>query len=108
MEAIERSGAHNGRYHVLGGRLNPAEGLAADRLRLTELLDRVARDEVAEVIIATNPDVEGDGTASWLAGELEGRGVAVTRLARGLPSGSHLEYLNTRVIEDAFSGRRPV
>jgi recombination protein RecR len=111
VEAIERSGAFNGLYHVLMGAFNPAEGTEPQHLTLQLLLDRVRREKPREVILGTDPDAEGEATASLVLAALEGLGrddLAITRLARGLPAGSAIEYLHRGVLEDALSGRRPV
>jgi recombination protein RecR len=103
---FERAGNYRGRYHVLGGRLAPLEGLGPDRLSFTKLVDRVKRGGVREVILATSPTLEGDGTALFAADLLAGSGAAVTRLARGLPTGSSLELANAQMLADALEGRR--
>ena len=87
LAAIERTGAYRGVYHVLGGRIAPLDGMGADDLRVAELVERV-RAGVAEVILATNPDLEGDGTALYLQEALRGAGAKVTRIAKGIPTGS--------------------
>jgi recombination protein RecR len=104
--AIERSGEFRGRYHVLGGRLSPLDGVGPDDLAVQPLLDRVAAGEVREVIVATNPSLEGDATAVWLQRELAASGVSVTRIARGLPVGGDLEYADVVTIAQALSARR--
>jgi len=104
--AIERSGAYRGLYHVLGGSFSPLESRGADDLTVVRLLERVGAGGVREVILATNPDFEGDGTALLLEESLAGTGIPVTRLARGLPSGGQIEYMNQSIIRDAVEGRR--
>jgi recombination protein RecR len=104
--AIEKAGVFRGRYHVLLGRLNPAEGYGPDLLTVPALLARVRRTGVQEVILATDPDLEGDGTALYVAEQLVPTGVRVTRLARGVPAGSAIEYLNRAVLADALEGRK--
>jgi len=104
--AIERSGAYRGLYHVLGGSFSPLESRGADDLTVVRLLERVGAGGVREVILATNPDFEGDGTALLLEESLTGTGIPVTRLARGLPSGGQIEYMNQSIIRDAVEGRR--
>ena len=104
--AFERAGNFRGLYHVLGGRLAPLDGMGPDRLTFTALVDRVRRGGVREVILATSPTLEGDGTALFAANVLAPIGVAVTRLARGLPSGSSLELANAQMLADALDGRR--
>jgi recombination protein RecR len=104
--AIEKAGVVRGRYHVLGGAISPLEGIGPDDLRVQELLDRVARDGVREVIIATNPNLEGNATAMYVAGLLKPQGVTVTRLASGLPVGGDLEYADEVTLGQALEGRR--
>lgn len=104
--SFERAGTFRGRYHVLGGRLAPLDGVGPDRLTFAPLVERVKRSGVREVILATSPTLEGDGTALFAANLLTGTGVAVTRLARGLPSGSALELANAQMLADALEGRR--
>lgn len=106
VTAFERAGSFRGLYHVLGGRLAPLDGMGPDRLAFTPLLDRVRRGGVKEVILATSPTLEGDGTALFASNLLAGTGVAVSRLARGLPSGSSLELANSQMLADALEGRR--
>ncbi len=103
---FERSGGYRGLYHVLGGRLAPLEGLGPDRLTLTALAQRVRRGGVREVILATSPTLEGDGTALFANNLLAGSNVQVTKLARGLPTGSSLELANPQMLADALDGRR--
>ncbi|MBI2920279.1 MAG: recombination protein RecR [Planctomycetes bacterium] len=103
--AIEKSGSFNGLYHVLMGRIAPVEGVGPEHLTVGKLMDRV-NDGVREVILATNPTMEGDGTALHLEKRLEARGVTVTRIARGLPSGGSLPYASRAVVADAIAGRR--
>lgn len=111
VEAIERAGCHRGRYHVLMGALNPAEGTEERHLGLRSLVRRVRSEAAPEVILATDPDAEGEATAAAVLEAFE-RALdpmpLVTRLARGVPSGSALEYLHRGVLEDAFEGRRAV
>jgi recombination protein RecR len=110
VEAMERAGVFRGRYHVLMGALNPAEGTETEQLFVQRLVKRVARGGVDEVILATDPDAEGEATALAVLEALEGAGLAprVTRLARGLPAGSAIEYLHKGILEDALAGRREV
>jgi recombination protein RecR len=105
--AIERTGEYRGQYHVLGGRLSPMEGIGPDELNMASLLQRLHAD-VAEVIVATNPSVEGEATALYLQRMIQPLGVRVTRLARGLPMGGDLEYADGVTIAQAFTGRREV
>jgi len=104
--ALERAGVYRGHYHVLGGRLAPLEGIGPEKLTVDSLLRRVQSGQVREVILATNPTFEGDGTALYLASLLTPTGVRITRLARGLPSGSSLEFANSAMLADALEGRR--
>jgi recombination protein RecR len=106
LSILERAGNYRGRYHVLGGRLAPLDNLGPDQLTFEPLLKRVQAGGVREVILATSPTMEGDGTALFAANLLAGTGVAVTRLARGLPSGSSLELANAQMLADALDGRR--
>jgi recombination protein RecR len=104
--ALERTGAFNGRYHVLHGVLSPIEGIGPDDIKIRPLLDRVARGGVKEIILATNPSMEGDATALYLQGQLKPSHVHVTRLARGLPVGGDLEYADQNTLLRALSGRQ--
>jgi len=106
VTSFERAGNFRGLYHVLGGKLAPLDGVGPERLRFPPLLDRVRRGGVREVILATSPTLEGDGTALFASNLLEGSGVSVTRLARGLPSGASLELANAQMLADALDGRR--
>lgn len=104
--AIERTREFRGRYHVLGGAISPIEGVGPDDLRIRELLQRLADGAVTEVIIATDPNLEGEATATYLARLLAPMGVAVSRLASGLPVGGDLEYADEVTLGRAFQGRR--
>jgi recombination protein RecR len=104
--AVEKAGVIKGRYHVLGGAISPLEGIGPDDLRVQELLDRVSRDSVTEVILATNPNLEGNATAMYVAALLKPVGVRVTRLASGLPVGGDLEYADEVTLGQALEGRR--
>lgn len=106
VELFERTGSFRGLYHVLGGRLAPLDGFGPERLTLEPLKERVRHGGVREVILATSPTLEGDGTALFVANVLEGYGVAITKLARGLPSGASLELTNSQILADALEGRR--
>lgn len=106
--AIEKTGEYHGLYHVLGGVLRPIEGITAENLRIHELLERIDGDGVKEVILATNPDIEGEATAHYLAKILQPTGVTVTRIAKGLPLGADLEYADEITLASAMSGRRKV
>jgi recombination protein RecR len=112
---LERSGAHRGVYHCLMGRLEPLDGVGPETLTVRELLQRVEQPErnargekVTEVILATNPDLEGDSTGLYLADRLARLGVSVSRLARGLPAGSQIEFAHRAALADAIAGRRKV
>jgi recombination protein RecR len=104
--AIERAGEFRGVYHVLGGRLSPLDGVAPDDLTVAQLVQRVANDGVKEVILATNPSVEGEATALYLQQVLVPHGVRITRIARGLPVGGDLEYADGVTIAQALAARR--
>jgi recombination protein RecR len=104
--ALERTGGYKGKYHVLQGVLSPIEGIGPDDLKIKQLAVRVAKGEIKEVILATNPSMEGDATALYLRGQLEPLGVKVTRLARGLPVGGDLEYADQNTLLRALSGRQ--
>jgi recombination protein RecR len=104
--ALERIGAYQGRYHVLNGTLSPIEGIGPEDLTIRDLLERVKAGGVQEVILATNPSLEGDATAMYLSRQLAGLGVRVTRLARGLPVGGDLEYADQSTLLRALSGRQ--
>ena len=104
--ALERTGGYKGKYHVLQGVLSPIEGIGPDDLKIKQLIARVGRGEIKEVILATNPSMEGDATALYLQQHLEPLGVRVTRLARGLPVGGDLEYADQNTLLRALAGRQ--
>jgi recombination protein RecR len=104
--ALERTAGYNGRYHVLHGALSPIEGIGPDDLKIIQLVERVNGGQVKEIIIATNPSMEGDATALYLSQQLQPYGVKVTRLARGLPMGGDLEYADQSTLLKALSGRQ--
>jgi len=104
--ALERTGAFSGRYHVLQGTLNPIEGIGPEDLRIRELVERVRSGGVSEIILATNPSMEGDYTAAYLRQQLQPHGVRLTRLARGLPVGGDLEYADQNTLLKALFGRQ--
>jgi recombination protein RecR len=104
--AIEKTREFRGRYHVLGGAISPMEGVGPDDLRVKELLTRLADSVVEEIIIATDPNLEGEATATYLARLLKPLGLRVTRLASGLPVGGDLEYADEVTLGRAFEGRR--
>jgi recombination protein RecR len=103
---IEKAGVVKGRYHILGGAISPLDGVGPEDLAVQELLDRVERDHVTEVILATNPNLEGNATAMYVAAMLKPLGVRVTRLASGLPVGGDLEYADEVTLSQALEGRR--
>ena len=104
--AIEKTREFRGRYHVLGGAISPIEGVGPDDLRVKELMTRLASGDVMEIIIATDPNLEGEATATYLARLLKPMGLRVTRLASGLPVGGDLEYADEQTLGRAFEGRR--
>jgi recombination protein RecR len=104
--AVEKTGEFRGRYHVLGGAINPLEGVGPDSLRIRELMVRLGKGDVQEVIIATDPNTEGEATATYLALLIRPMGLTVTRLASGLPVGGDLEYADEITLGRAFEGRR--
>jgi recombination protein RecR len=106
LAALERAGTYRGLYHVLQGRLAPLENIGPEQLTVDGLLRRARQGGVQEIIMATNPNLEGDGTALYISGLLAGTEVRITRLARGLPSGSVLEFANNQMLADALEGRR--
>lgn len=103
--AVERTGGFSGRYHVLHGAISPVNGIGPDQLRIRELIRRVESEDILEVIIATNPGLEGDATAMYIKQQLDKLGVKVTRLARGLPTGGDLEYVDAMTLIRALQGR---
>jgi recombination protein RecR len=107
--AIEKSASFRGLYHVLSGRVSPHEGIGGDRLTIAALVKRLRREDhapVKEIILATNPDAEGDTTALVVRDALEPLGLPITRIARGLPTGGSIEFANVQILRDAFEGRR--
>lgn len=106
LMSLEQSGAYRGLYHVLLGRIAPLDGIGPDQLTIDALVERVAAGGFEEVIMATNPTVEGDGTALYISNLLSEFSVPITRLARGITAGSVLEYANKEVLADALSGRQ--
>ena len=106
VEAVEKTKQFNGTYHVLMGALSPLQGIGPDDLKIASLLDRIKRAEVREVILATNPNVEGQATALYLNKLLKPLGVTVTRIAIGVPVGSELEYIDEVTMHKAMEGRR--
>ncbi len=108
VAAIEKTGDYPGIYHVLLGALSPLDGIGPDQICIRDLLERVQKKKIREVILATNPNTEGDTTALYLARVLEPLKVKVTRLARGIPVGSHIEYTDQATLARALSGRQPL
>ena len=106
--AVERTREFRGRYHVLGGAISPIEGIGPDELRIRELIQRLAEGTITEVILATDPNLEGEATATYLTRMLRPMGLRVTRLASGLPVGGDLEYADEVTLGRAFEGRRSV
>lgn len=105
---VERTQEYRGRYHVLGGSLSPIAGIGPNQLRIPELRDRVEAEETTEMIVATNPTVEGDATALYLAREFKPLGIRVTRLASGLPVGGDLDYADELTLGRALAGRMEI
>jgi recombination protein RecR len=103
---IERTGEYRGLYHVLGGALSPLDGIEPEDLRIAELLERIEKEEIKELVIATNPNTTGEATAMFIAQEVKGLPVRVTALASGLPVGGDLEYADEVTLGRAFAGRR--
>ena len=108
LVAVERTQEFRGRYHVLGGAISPIEGVGPEQLRIKELMKRVEEEQVTEVILATNPNIEGEATAMYLARTLEPAGLNITRIASGLPVGGDLEYADELTLGRALEGRRKV
>jgi recombination protein RecR len=106
--AMERTREFNGKYHVLHGVLSPVDGIGPNDIRINELVERVKAGDVKEVIIATNPDVEGEATASYIARLLKPMGVKCSRIAHGIPIGGNLEYTDEVTLAKAMEGRRPI
>lgn len=106
VAAMERMRDYRGTYHVLHGTISPMDGIGPDDIRIKELLERIESENIKEVILATNPDVEGEATANYIAHLLKPKGVLVTRLAHGLPVGSDLEYTDEVTLSRAMTGRQ--
>ena len=104
--ALEKTGACKWVYHVLGGHIAPLEGIEPDDLTINQLVERVRKGDVKEIIMATNPNLAGDGTALYISSLLKNTGVKMTRLARGLPTGSAIEYASGKMLTDAIIGRQ--
>jgi recombination protein RecR len=108
LAAIEKTAEFRGRYHVLGGAISPLDGIGPGELHIRELLARLGTEDIREVVLATNPNMEGEATASYLARYLKELDVAVSRIASGLPVGGDLEYADEVTLGRAFAGRRAV
>ncbi|HEB31123.1 MAG TPA: recombination protein RecR [Spirochaetes bacterium] len=106
--AVEKSGTYNGVYHVLMGVISPLDGVGPDDLRIKELIKRIENNEVDEIILATDPNIEGDVTALYISKLIKPLGVSVTRIASGLPVGGDLEYADAVTLSKALSGRTPI
>lgn len=105
VRAIEKTGIYNGLYHVLHGALSPLEGIGPDDIRLKQLFDRLLKENIKEVIIATNPNAEGEATANFIASQLASANIKVTRIARGMPMGGDLEYVDEVTLGEAINHR---
>lgn len=108
LNVIEATGEFNGQYHVLGGKIDPPEGITPDKLKIKELLDRAKKPVIKEVILALNPDIQGEGTIIHLKNILQPLNVKITLLARGLPMGSDIEYADEITLTNALKGRREI
>lgn len=106
--SIERIGTYRGRYHVLMGAISPLDGVGPEKLRIRELVKRIESEGVEEVIVATDPNVEGDATALYISKLIKPIGISVTRIASGLPVGGDLEYADSVTLSKALAGRRPL
>ncbi|HEY2146956.1 MAG TPA: recombination mediator RecR [Pirellulales bacterium] len=106
LMALEQAGVYKGLYHVLLGRIAPLEGISPDQLTIGPLVERLGSGQFSEVIMGTNPTLEGDGTALYIANQIAGLPVTITRLARGITTGSVLEFANKEILSDALSGRQ--
>jgi recombination protein RecR len=106
--ALEKSYGYDGVYHVLGGSISPIEGIGPENLRIQELIDRIIKGEIEEIILATNPDLEGEATAAYIKEKITntGKTIRVTRIARGLPVGGELEYADEVTLKRSMEGRR--
>ncbi|MFA6525580.1 MAG: recombination mediator RecR [Patescibacteria group bacterium] len=108
LMAIEKSGTYKGLYHVLGGVINQIEGIGPDQLKINELVERIKKDGIKEIILATDPDMEGESTALYLIRVLKPLGIKITRIGKGLPMGSNIEYADEVTIANAMEGRGEV
>ena len=105
---VEKIGIFKGLYHVLGGTLNPIEGITADKLKICELLQKIKKNNIREIILALNPDIEGETTTLYLVGQLKPFKTKISRLARGLPMGADLDYADDVTLMNAFNGRKEI
>lgn len=108
IAALERTGEFKGRYHVLGGKLSPMEGVGPAELKIQELLERIRKEEIKEVIVATDPDISGEATAMYLSKVIKPLGAKISRLAYGLPIGANIEYADEVTLARAVEGRREI
>lgn len=106
--SFERAKSHPGLYHVLGGVINPNRGIGPEKIKVRELMERVSRGDVKEILLATDTSVPGDATAAYIISQLKGKGVKVTRLARGIPMGADIDYLDGETLQQAFYARREI
>lgn len=106
--SFERAKSHPGLYHVLGGAINPNRGIGPERVRIKELVERVSKGDVKEILLATDTSVPGDATAAYIISQLKGKNVKVTRLARGIPMGADIDYLDGETLQQAFYARREI
>ncbi|OHB71594.1 MAG: recombination protein RecR [Planctomycetes bacterium RBG_16_43_13] len=104
--AVEKSGTYRGLYHILQGRISPLDGIGPGDLTVSNFIDRVKKNTFKEIILATNPNTEGDATAYYIQKQIQHMPIKITRIAKGVPAGSSLEYANKTVLSDAISGRR--
>lgn len=105
--AIEKSEAFRGRYHILQGVLSPLDGIGVEDLRISELMSRLKKEDISEIILALNPTVEGEATASYLTDFLKGRGLSITRIALGIPLGGDLKYIDSMTLKRSLDNRSP-
>ncbi len=108
LMAIERSGEYNGKYHVLGGLISPLDGVGPENLRIKELLQRLRREKIKEIILAISPTAEGEATNIYLARLIKPLGVSLTRVAYGLPIGADMDYADEATLSKAFQGRKEI
>lgn len=108
IESIERAGSYEGLYHVLGGVLSPLEGIGPDQLTLRELMERVEKEKIKELILALNPNTEGEATVRYIVNYLKDMPITISRLGRGLPTGGDIEFADAMTLNAAFDGRRQI